>query len=247
MVGAASRSIWMLQVAAGFVLLIACANLANLLLARAETRRREIIVRTALGASRGRLLGQFITEGAVLSIAGGALALWLARSGLHTLTQSFPTALPRTAQVHVDPPVLLFVCGVATATSMFFGLAQLRHMGVKGLAVVLREAGTKGATGGTRHHVRRGLVVAEVALALILVLGAGLLIRTVNNLANVDAGFNRSRLVTFSITLPVGTYPQPMLRVQLYQRVLDALRAVPGVEAATAMEESVMLLPRYRQ
>jgi predicted permease len=119
---------------------------------------------------------------------------------------------------------------------MFFGLAQLRHMGVKGLAVVLREAGTKGATGGTRHHVRRGLVVAEVALALILVLGAGLLIRTVNNLANVDAGFNRSRLVTFSITLPVGTYPQPMLRVQLYQRVLDALRAVPGVEAATAME-----------
>ena len=114
--------------------------------------------------------------------------MWLARFGLHALTQAYPAALPRSTEVSVDLPVLLFTCGVAMATSLFFGLAQLRHIGVKGLAVTLTEAGTKGASGGTRRHVRRGLVVAEVALAVILVIGAGLLIRTVYNLANVDAG-----------------------------------------------------------
>jgi predicted permease len=234
-VSGASRAIWMLQITAGLVLLIACANLANLLLARAETRRGEFAVRTALGASRRRLLRQCMTEGVLLSIAGSALALWLARFGLHTLQQAYPAALPRSTEVSVDLHVLLFTCGVAMATSLFFGLAQLRHIGVKGLAVALAATGTRGANGGTRHHVRRGLVVAEVALAVILVTGAGLLIRTVYNLANVDAGFNKSRLVTFSVVFPEATYPGGVKQVQVYQRLLDALRAVPGVEAATAM------------
>ena len=176
-----------------------------------------------------------MTEGALLSIAGGALALWLARLGLRTLTQAYPAALPRSTEVSLDLPVLLFACGIATATTMFFGLVHLRHIGVNGLAATLTEAGTKGGSSGTRRHVRRGLVVAEVALAVILVTGASLLIRTVYNLANVDAGFNRSRLVTFSINLPEMTYPGGMIRVQTFQRLLDALRAVPGVEAATAM------------
>jgi predicted permease len=234
-VSGASRAIWMLQITAGLVLLIACANLANLLLARAETRRGEFAVRTALGASRRRLLRQCMTEGVLLSIAGSALALWLARFGLHTLQQAYPAALPRSTEVSVDLHVLLFTCGVAMATSLFFGLAQLRHIGVKGLAVALAATGTRGANGGTRHHVRRGLVVAEVALAVILVTGAGLLIRTVHNLANVDAGFSTSRLVTFTIVFPEATYPGGVRQVQVYQRLLDALRAVPGVEAATAM------------
>ena len=231
----ARRPIWMLQATAGLVLLIACANLANLLLARAAIRRREFAVRTALGASRRRLLRQFMTEGALLSIAGGALGVWLAHVGLRTLTQAYAGALPRSTEVSVDLPVLLFACGVAIATTMFFGLAQLRHIGVKDLGVSLTDAGSKGASGGTRRHVRRGLVMAEVAVAVILVIGAGLLIRTVYNLANVDLGFNRSHLVTFSITLPESTYAGPMIRVQAFQRLLDALRAVPGVEAATAM------------
>jgi predicted permease len=234
-VSSASRAIWMLQIAAGLVLLIACANLGNLLLSRAAIRRREFAVRTALGASRRRLLRQFMTEGALLSIAGSALALWIGRFGLRALTQAYPAALPRSTEVSVDLPVLLFTSGIAMATSLFFGLAQLRHIGVKGLAVTLTEAGAKGAGGGTRRHVRRGLVVGEVALAVILVIGASLLIRTVYNLANVDLGFNTSRLVTFSITLPDSTYPGPVIRMQGYQRVLDALRAVPGVESATAM------------
>jgi predicted permease len=234
-VGGATRAIWMLQVTAGLVLLIACANLANLLLARAEVRRREFAVRTALGASRRRLLAQCMAEGALLSIAAGALALWLARFGLHTLTQTYPAALPRAAEVRVDLTVLLFTCGVAMATSLFFGLAQLRHIGVKGLAITLAETGIRGEGGGTRHHVRRGLVVAEVTLAVILVTGAGLLIRTVYNLASVDAGFSKSRLVTFMVVFPENTYPGGVRQMQVYQRLLDALRAVPGVEAATAM------------
>jgi predicted permease len=234
-VSGASRAIWMLQVTAGLVLLIACANLANLLLARAEARRREFAVRTALGASRRRLLRQCMTEGVLLSIAGSALALWLARFGLHTLKQAYPAALPRSTEVSVDLHVLLFTCGVAMATSMFFGLAQLRQIGVKGLAIALAETGIRGAGGGTRHHVRRGLVVAEVALAVILVTGAGLLIRTVYNLVNVDVGFDKSRLVTFMVVFPENSYPGGLRQVQVYQRLLDSLRAVPSVEAATAM------------
>jgi predicted permease len=234
-VGAARRPIWMLQLAAGFVLVIACANLANLLLARAETRHREFAVRRALGATRVRLLTQSIAEGALLSIIGGALALWVADVGLRTLMRTYPAALPRTSEAGVDLPVLLFTGGIAAVTSLFFGLAQLRHTGAKGLAVVLTAPGAKGGTGAMRHHVRRGLVVAELALAIVLVMGAALLLRTVYNLTRIDGGINPSRLVTFSVNLPNRMFPHPESMRQLYQSFLDALRAVPGVEAATAM------------
>ena len=234
-VGSASRAIWVLQAAVGFVLLIACANLANLLLARAETRHREFAVRTALGAGRGRLLRQFMTEGVLLSIVGGVLGLLLARAGVQALIRVYPTSLPRTTEVTVDPLVLLFTLGVSIATGLVFGLAPLMHTRVSGLVTALKEGGAKGATGAARHHVRRGLVMAEVALAVMLVIGAGLLLRTVANLTNVDAGFDRSRLVTFSMALPVADYPQPPARAQMYQRLLEKLRAVPGVQAATAM------------
>ncbi len=190
-IGAASRSIWVLQAAVGFVLLIACANLANLLLARAETRSREFAVRTALGAGRGRLLRQFMTEGVLLSIVGGALGLLLARVGVQALIRAYPTSLPRTSEVTVDPLVLLFTFGVSIATGLIFGLAPIMHTRVKGLVIALKEGGAKGATGAARHHIRRGLVMAEVALAVMLVIGAGLMLRTVYNLTTVDAGFDR--------------------------------------------------------
>jgi len=233
-VGGASRAIWVLQAAVGFVLLIACANLANLLLARAETRHREFAVRTALGAGRGRLVGQFMTEGMLLSIAGGVLGLLLARAGVQALVHVYPASLPRTSGVTVDPTVLLFTLGVSVASGLVFGLAPLMHTRVEGLALALKE-GARGATGGARHYIRRALVMAEVALAVMLVLGAGLLIRTVYNLATVDAGFDRSRLVTFSLALPAAGYPRPAPRAQFYQRLLDQLRALPGVQGASAM------------
>ena len=235
MIGGASRAIWVLQAAVAFVLLIACANLANLMLARAETRHREFAVRTALGAGRGRLVRQFMTEGVLLSIIGGVLGLVLARAGVQALIRMYPTSLPRTAEVTVDPIVLLFTLGVSMLTGLVFGLAPLMHTRVKGLAVALKEGGAKGATGAARHHIRRGLVMAEVALAVMLVIGAGLLIRTVYNLAMVDAGFDRSRLVTFQMSLPLANYPQPAPRAQLYQRLLDKLRGVAGVQGASAM------------
>jgi predicted permease len=218
------------------VLLIACANLANLMLARAETRHREYAVRIALGAGRGRLVRQFMTEGVLLSVIGGALGVLLARAGVQALISVYPTSLPRTAEVAVDPIVLLFTLGVSVLTGVVFGLAPLMHTRAKGLAVALKEGGgNKGAIGGARHHVRRGLVMAEVALAVMLVIGAGLLIRTVYNLAMVDAGFDRSRVVTFQISVPTANYPRPPQRAQLYQRLLDKLRGVSGVQAASAM------------
>jgi predicted permease len=233
--GGASRSIWVLQAAVGFVLLIVCANLANLLLARAETRHREFAVRTALGAGRGRLLRQFITESMLLAIAGGALGLLIARIGVKALIRAYPASLPRTSEVTVDPFVLLFTFAVSTATGLLIGLAPILHTRVKALPIALKEGGGRGATGAARHHIRRGLVMAEVALAVMLVIGAGLLVRTVYNLTQVDAGFDRSRLVTFSMTIPNVNYPQPSARAQMYQRLLGKLRAVPGVQAATAM------------
>jgi putative ABC transport system permease protein len=216
-------------------LLIACANLANLMLARAETRHREFAVRIALGAGRWRLVRQFMTEGVLLSVLGGALGLLLARAGVQALIRLYPTSLPRTAEVTVDPIVLVFTLGVSLLTGVVFGLAPLMHTRVRGLAAALKEGGDRGAIGAARHHVRRGLVMAEVALAVMLVIGAGLMIRTVYNLATVDAGFDRSRLVTFQMSVPTASYPQPAQRAQLYQRLLETLRGVAGVQGATAM------------
>jgi predicted permease len=234
-IGSASRAIWVLQAAVGFVLLIACANLANLMLARAETRHREFAVRTALGAGRGRLIRQFMTEGVLLSVIGGALGLLLARLGVDALLRVYPSSLPRTAEVAVDPAVLFFTFGISIATGLVFGLAPIMHTRVKGLVTALKEGGAKGATGAARNYIRRGLVMAEVALAVMLVIGAGLMIRTVYNLATVDAGFDRSRLVTFQMSLATADYPQPAQRAQLYQRLLEKLRGVAGIQGASAM------------
>jgi putative ABC transport system permease protein len=171
----------------------------------------------------------------LLSIIGGVLGLVLARVGVQALIRVYPTSLPRTAEVTVDPIVLLFTLGVSVLTGLVFGLAPLMHTRVKGLALALKEGGARGATGAARHHIRRGLVMAEVALAVMLVIGAGLLIRTVYNLSMVDAGFDRSRLVTFQMSVPAANYPQPAARAQLYQRLLDKLRGVAGVQGASAM------------
>jgi len=231
-VGDARRSIWILQVAVGFVLLIACANLANLLMARAESRRREFAVRAALGASRSRLLRQTMTEGVMLCVAGGMLGLWLARVAVQALIRAYPTSVPRMSEIAIDLSVLLFALGVSIATGVLFGLAPIAQGRRDDLMTAFKESG-RGASGAGRHHIRRTLLVAEVALAVMLVMGAGLLIRTVYNLTSVDAGFDRSRLVTFSMTLAEPYDPDT--RAPAYQRLLDKLRVAPGVEGAAVM------------
>jgi putative ABC transport system permease protein len=232
-VGDARRSIWILQVAVGFVLLIACANLANLLMARAESRRREFAVRAALGASRSRLLRQTMTEGVMLCVAGGMLGLWLARVAVHALIRAYPTSVPRMSEIGIDLSVLLFALGVSIATGVLFGLAPLAQGRINDLVTAFKEGGDRGASGAGRHYIRRTLVVVEVALAVMLVIGAGLLIRTVYNLTSVDAGFDRSRLVTFSMTLAEPYDPDT--RAPAYQRLLDKLRVAPGVLGAAVM------------
>jgi predicted permease len=232
-IGDARRSIWILQVAVGFVLLIACANLANLLMARAESRRREFAVREALGASRSRLLRQTMTEGVMLCVAGGMLGLWLARVAVQGLIGAYPTIVPRMSAIAIDLTVLLFALGVSMATGVLFGIAPVAQRRIDDLVTACKEGGDPRASAAGRHHIRRTLVAAEVALAVMLVIGAGLLIRTVYNLTSVDAGFDRSRLVTFSMTLAEPYDPDT--RAPAYQRLLDKLRVTPGVQAAALM------------
>ena len=243
-VGEAGRVILVLQGAVGLVLLIGCANLANLALARAESRRREFAVRTALGAGRGRLLRQTMTEGLLLSAGGGVLGLWLANAGVQALVLAYPTSLPRSNSVAFDVPVLLFALAVSLATGLLFGLVPIGQRRVRDLVAILKEGGDRGASGGSRHHIRRALVMGEVALAMMLVTSAGLLLRTVENLTGVDAGFDRSRLVTFSMTLPRGV-SEASGRAQMYQRLLERLGSAPGVQAVTAMSE--LPLNRFAQ
>jgi predicted permease len=227
-VGSARRVLWLLQAAVGLVLLVACANLANLLLARAGARRRELAVRTALGASRGRLLRQFTAEGIVLSLLGAALGLGLARAGVRTLSVAYPDGLPRVADVAVDPPVLGFTMLLSVLTGVAFGVVPLLQVSAAGCGRLLEDAGTRSATSARR--VRGALVAGEVALAVVLVVGAGLMVRTVLNLMNVDAGFDRSRLVTFGVALPAATYSTFDRQVQVYQRLIDRFGAMPGVD-----------------
>src|SRR5262249_40436640 len=146
-VGDARRSIWILQVAVGFVLLIECANLANLLMARAESRRREFAVRAALGASRSRLLRQAMTEGVMLCVAGGTLGLWLARVAVHALIRAYPTSVPRMSEIGVDLSVLLFVLGVSIATGVLVGLVPLAQGRMTDLVTAFKEGGDRGASG----------------------------------------------------------------------------------------------------
>jgi len=228
-VGSARRVLWVLQAAVGLVLLVACANLANLIMARAGARRRELAVRTALGASRGRLIRQFTMEGIVLSLLGAALGLGLAWAGVRILSVAYPDGLPRVSDVALDPAVLGFTMLVSVLTGVAFGFVPLLQVSAAGFGRLLpKDAGTRGAASARR--VRGALVAGEVALAVVLVVGAGLMVRTVLNLMNVDAGFDRSRLVTFGVALPAATYSTFDRQVQVYQRLVDRLGGMPGVD-----------------
>jgi predicted permease len=242
-VGGARTAVLVLQGAVAFVLLIACANLANLLLARAESRHKEFAVRAALGAGRWRLLRQFLVEGCVLSAAGAVLGLGVAVVGVRALVVAYPDSLPRSADVALDRGVLAFTLALGVVTGALFGFAPLLHLAPDATSIALKEGGTRSTAGAGRNRVRRGLVAVEVALAVALVMGAGLLLRTVSNLSNVDAGFNRGQLVTFAVSLPNATYAKSEQVRTFYQRLLAELRSEGGAQSVAA----VTGLPPLRQ
>ncbi|HEY6827129.1 MAG TPA: ABC transporter permease [Gemmatimonadaceae bacterium] len=234
-VGNVTRALWILQGAVILVLLIACANVANLLLVRAEGRHKEFAIRSALGAGRGRILRQFTAEGMVLTTVGAILGLVIATWGLKVLLAANPESIPRSAEISIDPRVVLFTLIVAVVTATIFGLAPLLHLGEGVVAAAIKEGGTRSTHSAARHRVRRSLVGAEIALAVMLVVGAGLLIRSFRNLTTVDAGFDGNNLVTFGVYLPQPVYPEAQRRARFVADLAARLQAIPGVQSAAVM------------
>ena len=228
-----------LLAAVGFVLLIACANVANLMLARAASRDREIAVRSTLGAGRRRILRQLLTESAVLALIGGAFGIFVAYGGLHLLRAALPTTpgpneIPRVGQVGIDGAVLAFTLVVSLLTGIIFGLAPAIQVSGTELSESLKEGG-RGSTGGRRSHwTRSALVVSEVALSLILLVGAGLLIRSFVLLMSEDIGFNPSHVLTMMLWLPETRYTSSQPIVNFYEQAIDRVQALPGVKFASA-------------
>jgi len=235
LVGHVRPALVLLLGAVGFVLLIACANVANLLLARAESRQREIAVRAAIGAGRPRLLRQFLTEGVVLGLLGGALGLLLGWAGVRALMATNPDAVPRAEMIGIDATVLLFTLGVSVVTGLIFGLAPALNLGSRVANRALRDGTGRTTAGSARQQVRRALVVSEVALAVMLVVGSGLMLRSFAELQRVDPGFRPDGLLSFELFLPPAGYSDTQSQDAFYDRLLPELRALPGVVAVTAM------------
>jgi putative ABC transport system permease protein len=221
--------------AVGFVLLIACANVANLLLARASSRKKEIAVRAGLGASRWRITRQLLTESVLLSLVGGAFGLLLAWWGTRALIALSPPGLMDLRNVAMNLPVLGFTFGLTLLTGVVFGLVPALEAARFDLNESLKEGG-KNIGGGSRSHRLRNLfVVMQVALALVLLVGAGLFIKSLNRLRSVDPGFNPNNLLTMRVTLPGRKYDTDSKMMDFFSRAVEQLRALPGVEAAGAI------------
>ncbi|HWT02796.1 MAG TPA: ABC transporter permease [Pyrinomonadaceae bacterium] len=215
-----------------FVLLIACANVGNLLLARSAARKKEIAVRAALGAGRVRLVRQLLTESVLLSLAGGALGLLLALWGTSLIESLGSQVTPLLSGVQIDANVLAFTLTISLLSGAVFGLAPAMQLSRPDLNEALKEGGRSGGASGSRSVLRSALVVAEVAMALVLLTGAGLLIKSTLRLRDVNPGFNAENLLTMNIALPSSKYPDKQSWVAFYERVLRGIESVPGVHSA---------------
>ncbi len=218
--------------AVGFVLLIACANVANLLLARAAVRQKEIAVRLALGASRARLIRQFLTESVLLALIGGSFGLLLSVWGINLLKNFVPQSISQAKAISIDMKVLVFTLLVALVTGLIFGLAPALQASSFNLNETLKEGGRDSASGSRGHRIRSLLVIAEVAVSLILLIGAGLLINSFLRLRNVDPGFRSDNLLTMSIVLPPLKYQEHERRSAFYTELVGRIEALPGVKSA---------------
>jgi putative ABC transport system permease protein len=232
-VGDVRSALFVLLGAVGFVLLIACANVAHMLLARASVRRREMTVRLALGASRARLVRQLLTESVLLALAGGALGVALARVGLQVLVTLAAASLPRADAIGLDPGVLAFTIVVSLVTGMMFGLVPAMRTSGGTMADALRD-GARGSTqGAQKSRVRSLLVTSEIALALVLLTGAGLAMRSFVALRAVDPGFDPRGVLSGVVTLQGTAEAPPGRRATFYAAVVDRVRQLPGIEAAS--------------
>ncbi len=223
-----------------FVLLIACANVANLMLARGVVRQREIAVRRALGAGRVRLIRQLLTESALLSLTGGGVGLAVAVWGIHALRSTATTAIPRLAEVRLSGPVLLFTLATSLFAGILFGLIPALPGSRAALGV--GPQGALVATGGgmRRHSLNRLLLITQIALSLVLLIGAGLMVKSFHLLTSVELGFHPDNVLTFWTSLSAANYASSGRRASFYQQTLDSIRAVPGVEAV-ALASSLSL------
>jgi putative ABC transport system permease protein len=226
--------LWVLFAAALLVLMIACLNVANLQLIRAASRSKEIAMRMAIGATRGRLIRQLLTESVVLSLIGGVLGLLLGIGGISLLKSMMPpTRIPRLNEVGLDGSVVLFTVGISLLTGIIFGLSPAFRALRPDFNETLKEGG-RSNTGGTSNRLRSLLVVSEIALALMLTVFAGLVIQTFKNLVNIDPGFKTENVVTMQMSLTPSKYQGPPQIKEFYQRVLENIKAQPGVVAAGA-------------
>ena len=233
-VGANQRMLLVLLGAVGMVLLIACANAANLLLARAAARQREVAVRLALGAPRRRLIRQMLTESLMIALIGGGLGAILAEGGVKALVSLLPAGFPRAHDIHVNAWVFAFTLLVSIVTGILFGLAPALQASRMDPKRGLYE-GARGSTGSARQQwLRSVLVVAEVSLACVLLIGAGLMLRSFLNQLNLDPGFKQDHVLTASLSLPNATYKTEADVARLYDRLMTGLSSLPGVESAGA-------------
>jgi predicted permease len=231
-VGDVTTALWVILGTVGFVLLIACANVANLFLVRAEGRQREIALRTALGADFRSLARYFLSESMGLAVMGGVLGILLAYVGLRVLLATAPDTIPRLGEVGIDLTVLLFTGGISVLAGLLFGAFPLIRYGHPNLVSALKEGGRGTTSGKPGHGARNAMVVGQVALALMLLAGAGLMLRSFQALRSVDPGFDAENVLTLRIALPSADYPDRGAISPFYETLLDGIRALPGVRAA---------------
>jgi len=234
-VGGVRRAVMVLLAAVGFVLLIASVNVANLLLARTEARRREIAVRQAMGAGAQRLVRQLVTEGVMLSFLGAVLGLVLAFGGLRVLVAAGAESIPRSGEVHLNAMVLLVTFSVAVVTGVFFGVAPVIALSLGNVYGSLKSASRRTTSSIHSQYFRSGLVVVQLSMALVLLIGNGLMIRAFWKLLSVNAGFNPDRVLTLQIPLPPATYPDSKATTQFWTTLEDRVRSLPGVDHAATV------------